>query len=116
MINILRYNNQTRQFGVVSALNSPTMTAINNVMGIASNASNMIGQAAAFRDDKYTVIGKGANGKVVSRTLRAMSAMEAIKKAKIKGMNGSKFRAFLIPQQDNEAQDYQDKLENEVRK
>lgn len=116
MINKITYNNSTKQFGIVSALNGPTAAAVSSAVGIVGGLAGLAGTAAQFRNDKYTVICKSANNKITSRTLRAASSMEAIKKAKIKGMNGDKFRAFQTPQQDNEAQDYYEALSRTVNR
>lgn len=101
----LQYTSETKSFG---------MKGLGTALGIGASAVGIVGglasTAAALRDDKYGVACKGPSGKAISKTVRAASGVDAIAKAKKKGLIGTGYKSFLIPQQDEQYQSYIDSL------
>lgn len=106
MINPIQYNSDTKSFSgfwdkasTVASVGS--MAAA--VGGLGLQAYNQL------RDQKYEVIWLTSNGKATSKVVRGASANNAISKVKALGP-GSKYRAFEIPAENQQAQDYKNSL------
>lgn len=104
MIDEFYYNEDTKAFGWGSKL-----TVAATLAGTAASLATLPKQLSDKA--RYGVAGVGSNGKPISKTVRALSGVDAIRKVK-STHTGSRFRAFKIPEQDDEYQDYMTQLSN----
>lgn len=106
------YDPETRQFGIlnkaVGVLNHPGAAAISTGLGIAGS---MAAIHNTYRDSKFSVVFLDNNGPK-SIQVRAGSPVQAVQKVKSKHPYGSKYRAFRLPNEDQESQSYYMALES----
>ena len=102
MIQQFYYNKETRSFGWSGNL----MTGL-AIAGTAAQLATLPKQLS--NKEKYGVAGLGLNGKPINKTLMALSGQDAINKVK-KSYKGSKFKAFKIPEQDDQYSAYIESL------
>lgn len=108
MISKFNYNKETKSFSFYTSTIKAGKYAGAAAAGLGLISAG-IGVKKSLENPKFSVVALGSNGPQAV-TVKAESPIQAITKAKLKIKNGSRFKAFRLPDQDDQSQEYYDSL------